>query len=171
MVKLDPQRYAPHEMRLAILKRDKYRCHYCKAQVTLEDANIDHQKPWKLGGKTILSNLVTACQPCNKEKGNSLHFKKKSAQPSPQLAKTILYYKLVRSCEHPTSPFCILKSCIEQSGAIPFSKKQKLYRAAARWIQQKQRNRPPPLSQAEIQQGKEFWKHYRKPSLSSLKRR
>lgn len=127
-------------MRLAILKRDKYRCHYCKEQVTLDDANIDHKKPWKLGGKTTPQNLVAACPPCNYQKGNQL-LDQNGKIPQKALAKNpvreINYSKLVRPCGHPTTPFCMIKACLEQSEAIPRSKTQKVYRTAARWIQAK----------------------------------
>lgn len=61
------RRYAATELRFFILKRDGYRCGYCKQEVTNETANIDHIKPWPWG-KTTPRNLVTACRYCNKEK-------------------------------------------------------------------------------------------------------
>jgi len=66
----DAVRYAPPEMRLFVLGRDHYQCRYCRKPVTSSTANIDHVVPWKLGGATQPSNLVTACGTCNKEKGN-----------------------------------------------------------------------------------------------------
>lgn len=69
-LRLDPVRYAPPIMREYILKRDHFTCRYCESPVTNKTANIDHVRPWKLGGRTIESNLVTCCQPCNARKGN-----------------------------------------------------------------------------------------------------
>jgi CRISPR/Cas system Type II protein with McrA/HNH and RuvC-like nuclease domain len=49
---------------------------------------FDHVVPKSRGGKTIWSNIVTACYDCNKKKGNRLpsemgwKFKKKPQQPS-----------------------------------------------------------------------------------------
>lgn len=60
-------RYAPAKLRIFILKRDRFRCQYCKREVTYEEANIDHVKPWPFG-KTVPENLVTSCQECNKTK-------------------------------------------------------------------------------------------------------
>ena len=58
-------------MRERVLRRDHYRCHYCGCSLIGAEANIDHVKPWRDGGRTVLSNLVTACQDCNKAKGNN----------------------------------------------------------------------------------------------------
>ena len=67
---LDPQRYAPHSLRLQVLARDKYQCYYCHRKITNDTANMDHRVPWKRRGQTILVNLVASCQRCNKAKGN-----------------------------------------------------------------------------------------------------
>jgi len=66
----DKQRYASHQQRINILKRDSFQCQYCGMAVTLQSANIDHVKPWKFGGRTLGKNLVTACRRCNEKKGN-----------------------------------------------------------------------------------------------------
>lgn len=65
-------RYGTHLQRLYVLKRDGYRCRYCGCEVTMELANLDHIDPWKHGGRTEVANLVTACQSCNKAKGNQI---------------------------------------------------------------------------------------------------
>jgi len=67
---IDEQRYARHGTRMYVLRRDDYRCRYCGKLVTNDTANMDHVIPWKLGGKSVASNLVTACRRCNKAKGN-----------------------------------------------------------------------------------------------------
>jgi len=66
----DTQRYAPHAVRMRVLRRDGYECRYCGVKVTNETANMDHVIPWRDGGKSVERNLVTACQPCNKKKLN-----------------------------------------------------------------------------------------------------
>jgi len=49
-----------------IMRRDAYTCQYCKVARATE---IDHVQPWIQGGPTIASNLVAACQRCNRSKG------------------------------------------------------------------------------------------------------
>ena len=66
----DQRRYASCPQRQRALERDGFRCRYCGTAVTNETANIDHRIPWRHGGPTRLWNLVTACQPCNKDKSN-----------------------------------------------------------------------------------------------------
>lgn len=61
------ERYAPHEMRMFLLKRDNYTCQYCKVSITNETANMEHVIPFP-EGKTIPTNLVVACRACNKKK-------------------------------------------------------------------------------------------------------
>jgi hypothetical protein len=68
----DPQRYATGQQRDNILKRDGYRCRYCRTSVTNASANMEHIKPWAHGGKTAFADMVTACWSCNKLKGNRL---------------------------------------------------------------------------------------------------
>lgn len=50
----------------AIMRRDAYTCQYCKVRRATE---IDHVQPWIQDGPTIASNLVAACQQCNRSKG------------------------------------------------------------------------------------------------------
>lgn len=56
----------PQWMREEILKRDDYRCRYCGRRAQTLD--IDHVIPVSQGGKTVFSNLVTACSACNRKK-------------------------------------------------------------------------------------------------------
>lgn len=56
----------PQWMRDKILERDDYRCRYCGRRAQTLD--IDHVIPVSQGGKTIMSNLVTACSRCNRQK-------------------------------------------------------------------------------------------------------
>ncbi|MEV1200181.1 HNH endonuclease [Microbispora rosea] len=63
-------RYAPtRKLRTAILKRDDYRCAMCGRRpgnhVDLELA-VHHLIPWRVGGPTTESNLVTLCSTCHK---------------------------------------------------------------------------------------------------------
>ncbi|WKN44340.1 HNH endonuclease [Tunicatimonas pelagia] len=50
-----------------VFKRDKFTCQYCGSPKNL---TLDHVIPRSKGGKTSWANLVTACQPCNTQKGD-----------------------------------------------------------------------------------------------------
>lgn len=52
-----------------IYARDKYRCQYCGRKFPVEDLSYDHVVPRSRGGKTIWTNIVTACMECNRKKG------------------------------------------------------------------------------------------------------
>ncbi|MFE6075737.1 HNH endonuclease [Paenibacillus sp. NPDC057886] len=69
------------EKKLKVLKRDSYVCHYCGAY----GDTVDHVIPMSKGGRNALSNLVCACEKCNRERGNMdyeryVAFKKQSTQ-------------------------------------------------------------------------------------------
>ena len=55
-----------------ILSRDGYRCQYCGRPVDSSNSHIDHVYPVSHGGKTVDSNLVTSCIPCNMSKSNTI---------------------------------------------------------------------------------------------------
>lgn len=64
---LDPsQRRIAPLMRAAVMRRDNYTCWYCGAPAD----EVDHVEPWVQGGLTVMANLVAACQPCNRAKGD-----------------------------------------------------------------------------------------------------
>jgi len=51
-----------------IYQQDGYKCRYCgRDGVPL---SVDHIDLWENGGATIPDNLITACKPCNKKRGN-----------------------------------------------------------------------------------------------------
>lgn len=54
------------KVRDEVLKRDRYRCHYCPAPAT----TVDHLRPVSRGGTDHKSNLVAACSDCNGSKGD-----------------------------------------------------------------------------------------------------
>lgn len=58
----------PNPLRVKVLMRDGYACHYCHRKVPLE---IDHVLPVGSGGKTDFENLVAACFECNNGKGDA----------------------------------------------------------------------------------------------------
>jgi 5-methylcytosine-specific restriction endonuclease McrA len=48
------------------------RCVYCGTALQLETATLDHVYPIARGGTSASGNLVTACAPCNRLKGDML---------------------------------------------------------------------------------------------------
>lgn len=50
-----------------IFKRDGFRCAYCQ---TRDHLTLDHVMPKSRGGQDAWTNLVTACQRCNTQKGD-----------------------------------------------------------------------------------------------------
>jgi len=57
----------PRHVRLAVLRRDGWRCRECGARQNLE---IDHFEAWARGGEhTNPDNLQCLCGPCNRAKG------------------------------------------------------------------------------------------------------
>lgn len=50
--------------------REEHRwCHYCK---TRRSTTVDHIVPKGMGGSTRITNLMPACEICNKDKANTL---------------------------------------------------------------------------------------------------
>ena len=54
-----------NKLRFKVLERDKFRCQYCGATANEERLQIDHILSVFNGGKNDISNLITACYPCN----------------------------------------------------------------------------------------------------------
>jgi 5-methylcytosine-specific restriction endonuclease McrA len=56
--------------RVNIYGRDNYSCQYCGERKRVSELTYDHVTPRAQGGKTIWSNIVTACSECNARKAN-----------------------------------------------------------------------------------------------------
>jgi 5-methylcytosine-specific restriction endonuclease McrA len=56
--------------RKAVLARDAWTCQYCGSQ--RHGLTVDHVIPRSRGGKSVWENIVAACAPCNRRKGNRL---------------------------------------------------------------------------------------------------
>lgn len=55
-------------MSWSVYERDNYSCRYCgRRGIPL---TVDHIILWEEGGATIPENLLTACSPCNRDRGN-----------------------------------------------------------------------------------------------------
>ncbi len=47
-------------------------CHWCKANMTIETATLDHKVPLSRGGLNNFNNYVLACYACNQARGNEM---------------------------------------------------------------------------------------------------
>ena len=65
-----PRRFSLPLSRRTVLARDHYTCQYCGKQPGKAELTVDHILPRSRGGKTVWENVVTACGPCNRRKGN-----------------------------------------------------------------------------------------------------
>ena len=59
-------------MKRATLRDCCRRCVYCGHLLDLQIATIDHVYPLAKGGANVPGNLVVACGPCNRMKGDML---------------------------------------------------------------------------------------------------
>lgn len=53
-----------------LFRRDKYTCMYCGERFPQKELTLDHLHPSSRGGRTTWKNLVSACYPCNSDKGD-----------------------------------------------------------------------------------------------------
>lgn len=61
-------------LRMAVMKRDKFRCVLCGRTPANDSAaalEIDHVIPWSKGGQSVMENLQTLCSECNNGKSDS----------------------------------------------------------------------------------------------------
>jgi 5-methylcytosine-specific restriction endonuclease McrA len=58
--------------RMNIMIRDEKECQYCLNAFRELDLTIDHVIPRSKGGKTVWTNVVMACKPCNQQKRDLL---------------------------------------------------------------------------------------------------
>ncbi len=65
-----PRRFSMPLSRRTLLARDHYTCQYCGCQPGKVGLTMDHVVPRSRGGNTVWENVVTACGPCNRRKGN-----------------------------------------------------------------------------------------------------
>lgn len=62
----------PAFTRFNVFLRDEWHCQYCGSRYRTSDLTFDHVIPKSRGGRTSWTNIVTACRPCNTEKGHKL---------------------------------------------------------------------------------------------------
>lgn len=72
--RLRPQhvRNAKRALKHAAMRDCGRRCVYCASQLHLDNATLDHVYPLARGGTHAPGNLVTACERCNRLKGDML---------------------------------------------------------------------------------------------------
>ena len=74
--------------RRAVFARDGWKCQYCGSRTSL---TVDHVIPRSKGGGSSWENIVAACAPCNRRKGDrlphqiSMHPRIKPRVPNPQI--------------------------------------------------------------------------------------
>lgn len=69
---MSKHKHPPNRLRKAALMRTYgKRCAYCRLEFSRRNLTEDHVIPKSRGG-TYVGNIVPACYPCNKEKGNSI---------------------------------------------------------------------------------------------------
>lgn len=90
------------ELRLAVFRRDRFICGYCKDVFKSKNLEPDHIIPVKPhGGKTTIKNLVTACKKCNRHKKHRLprerNAPKLERHAGKVVAKTTLRSPILRS--------------------------------------------------------------------------
>ena len=61
-VKVKNSRFIPKSVKIAVMKRDKGKCVQCSTRHKLQ---IDHVKPFSMGGTNSIQNLRVLCEPCN----------------------------------------------------------------------------------------------------------
>jgi 5-methylcytosine-specific restriction endonuclease McrA len=86
----------PKFNRRGIFLRDHFTCQYCAKVFPSQELTFDHLIPKSRGGKTVWTNVVTACIPCNKEKANSL--------PHYSGRKRVVRMGLMRPLKEPRRP-------------------------------------------------------------------
>jgi len=70
------QRELSEEEKIAIIKRDGYACLCCGVNSQIGKLQIDHIKPFSMGGTTSVANSQTLCNICNRYKGkNEIDFR------------------------------------------------------------------------------------------------
>lgn len=56
-------------VRRDVFERDGGACRYCGVSISWGEYECDHVEPVSKGGTDALTNLVAACEPCNRSKG------------------------------------------------------------------------------------------------------
>jgi hypothetical protein len=60
-----PRKPLSRAVRFEVFKRDQFKCQYCGGTAPEVVLHVDHIEPVSKGGDNELTNLITACGPCN----------------------------------------------------------------------------------------------------------
>lgn len=66
------RRPVPRSVRFKVFLRDGFTCQYCGAKPPEVRLEVDHRIPVSKGGPDDFDNLLTACEECNRGKGDLL---------------------------------------------------------------------------------------------------
>lgn len=67
-----PSARTPAFTRFNVFLRDNWQCQYCEGSFKTHELTFDHVIPRSRGGRTAWTNIVTACQKCNRAKGSDI---------------------------------------------------------------------------------------------------
>ena len=83
---MNRKRISPKDRQVIYSKYDSH-CAYCGKELTIEEMQVDHLKPLRLGGEDEMSNYMPTCRMCNHYKrGNTLEgFRKAIERKLPRL--------------------------------------------------------------------------------------
>jgi len=84
--------------RRAVFARDRWTCQYCGSRSTL---TVDHVIPRCKGGPSTWDNIVAACAPCNRRKGDRLP---RQADMHPRVAPRTPHPQIFISLASPSIP-------------------------------------------------------------------
>lgn len=80
---MNRKRISPKDRQVIYSKYDSH-CAYCGKELTIEETQVDHLKPLRLGGEDEMSNYMPTCRMCNHYKrGNTLEGFRKAIERIP----------------------------------------------------------------------------------------
>ncbi len=82
------------KLRQAVLERDGHACRYCGASGPDVALEADHVLAGRLGGLSVESNLVTACRPCNRSKGDRRVDGNHAVDPDPAPGRPVIGWEV-----------------------------------------------------------------------------
>jgi 5-methylcytosine-specific restriction endonuclease McrA len=83
--------------RFNVFLRDRFTCQYCGVVFPASVLTFEHVVPRSRGGRTTWANIVTACMPCNRAKGDTLRVKPRRVPREPTVKELIVCQASVSS--------------------------------------------------------------------------
>ena len=75
--------------RFNVFLRDRFTCQYCGSAFASSALTFEHVIPRSRGGQTTWSNIVSACEPCNRAKGSSTRMKPRRPPREPTTSELL----------------------------------------------------------------------------------